>query len=48
MALVSVSGPIEARLGTELPSKAALELNVRPLSGIPGKYQSFTFARARF
>jgi hypothetical protein len=36
IALASVSGPIEAKPGIELPSKAALEVILRPLSGIPG------------
>ena len=35
-AVVSVSGPIEVRLNAELPSRAAMEVNVRPLSGLPG------------
>lgn len=35
-ALASVSGPIEAKLGVEAPSKATLDILVRPLSGIPG------------
>ncbi|KAG8758619.1 exosome non-catalytic core subunit rrp46 [Serendipita sp. 396] len=35
-ALVSISGPIEARLGVEAPSKATLEIHVRPLGGVPG------------
>ncbi|KIO15906.1 hypothetical protein M407DRAFT_247132, partial [Tulasnella calospora MUT 4182] len=32
--VASVSGPIEVRLNAELPSKATLEVNVRPLIGI--------------
>jgi len=36
-ALASVSGPIEAKLGVELPEKAALEINVRPLAGVAGE-----------
>ncbi|TDL25446.1 hypothetical protein BD410DRAFT_837619 [Rickenella mellea] len=35
-ALASVSGPIEARLAQEQPSKATLEVVVRPLAGVPG------------
>jgi len=35
-ALASVSGPIQVRLAAELPSKAAFEVSVRPLSGIAG------------
>jgi exosome complex component RRP46 len=31
-----VSGPIEVRLAAEQPSKATLEVNVRPLSSLPG------------
>ncbi|KAF8582176.1 hypothetical protein K439DRAFT_1391979 [Ramaria rubella] len=35
-AIASVSGPIQVRLASELPSKALFEVLVRPLSGIPG------------
>lgn len=35
-AIASVSGPIQVRLAAELPSKAAFEVTIRPLSGIPG------------
>jgi exosome complex component RRP46 len=35
-ALASVSGPIEVRLAAEQPSRATLEVNVRPLSSLPG------------
>ncbi|KIJ33551.1 hypothetical protein M422DRAFT_264478 [Sphaerobolus stellatus SS14] len=35
-ALASVSGPIQVRLAAELPSRAAFEVTVRPLSGITG------------
>lgn len=34
-ALASVSGPIEVRLASEIPSKAAFEVLVRPLANIP-------------
>lgn len=34
-ALASVSGPIEIRLASELPSKATFEVLVRPLSNVP-------------
>ena len=36
-ALASACGPIEVRTAAELPSKATLEINVRPLSGIAGE-----------
>lgn len=35
-ALASVSGPIQARLAVELPSKTYFEVIVRPLMGIAG------------
>ena len=35
-ALASVSGPIEVRLAAEQPSRATLEVNVRPLTSLPG------------
>jgi exosome complex component RRP46 len=35
-ALASISGPIEVRLAAEQPSKATFEVNVRPLSSLPG------------
>ncbi|KAH9161928.1 ribosomal protein S5 domain 2-type protein [Lactarius sanguifluus] len=35
-ALASVSGPIEVRLAAEQPSRATIEVNVRPLSSLPG------------
>ncbi|GJJ13539.1 hypothetical protein Clacol_007793 [Clathrus columnatus] len=35
-ALASVSGPIQARLAVELPSKAYLEVTVRSLMGVAG------------
>ena len=35
-ALASVSGPVEVRLAAEQPSRATLEVNVRPLSSLPG------------
>ena len=35
-ALASVSGPIEVRLASEQPSRATIEVNVRPLSSLPG------------
>ncbi|KAI9450875.1 ribosomal protein S5 domain 2-type protein [Lactarius psammicola] len=35
-ALASVSGPIEARLAAEQPSRATIEVNIRPLSSLPG------------
>jgi exosome complex component RRP46 len=35
-ALASVSGPIAARLATENPARAAIDLHVRPLSSVPG------------
>jgi len=35
-ALASVSGPIEVRLATEQPSRATFEVNVRPLTSLPG------------
>jgi exosome complex component RRP46 len=34
--LASVSGPIEVRFAAEQPSKATFEVNVRPLSSLPG------------
>ncbi|KAF8492205.1 ribosomal protein S5 domain 2-type protein [Russula emetica] len=34
--LASVSGPIEVRFVAEQPSKATVEVNVRPLSSLPG------------
>ncbi|PPQ83716.1 hypothetical protein CVT25_006120 [Psilocybe cyanescens] len=34
-ALASLSGPIEVRLASELPSKATFEVLVRPLSNVP-------------
>ncbi|PVF92002.1 hypothetical protein CPB86DRAFT_744893 [Serendipita vermifera] len=36
VALTSISGPIEARMGIEIPSKAALDIILRPLHGVPG------------
>jgi len=36
MALASVTGPIDVRSGWEKPEEAFLEVNVRPLEGIPG------------
>lgn len=35
-ALASISGPIEVRLAAEQPSRATFEVNVRPLSSLPG------------
>ncbi|KAF8161665.1 exosome component Rrp46 [Crassisporium funariophilum] len=35
VALASISGPIEVRLAAELPSKAAFEVILRPLSNVP-------------
>ena len=35
-AIASVSGPIAARLATEHPARAAIDLHVRPLSSVPG------------
>jgi len=35
-ALASVSGPMEVRLAAEQPSRATIEVNVRPLSSLPG------------
>ncbi|KAI0313755.1 hypothetical protein OF83DRAFT_1027578, partial [Amylostereum chailletii] len=35
-ALASLSGPIEVRLASEHPSKATLEVLVRPLANVPG------------
>lgn len=35
-ALASVSGPIEVRPLSELPSSATFEVHVRPLDGVPG------------
>ena len=34
--LASISGPIEVRFVAEQPSKATFEVNVRPLSSLPG------------
>ncbi|KAH8082799.1 ribosomal protein S5 domain 2-type protein [Cristinia sonorae] len=34
--LVSISGPIEARLASESPSQAVLDIHVRPLASVPG------------
>lgn len=34
--LASISGPIEVRFVAEQPSKATVEVNVRPLSSLPG------------
>lgn len=34
--LVSISGPIEARLASESPSQATLDIHVRPLAANPG------------
>ncbi|KAH9959966.1 ribosomal protein S5 domain 2-type protein [Russula dissimulans] len=34
--LASVSGPIEVRFAAEQPSKATFEVNIRPLSSLPG------------
>ncbi len=34
--LASISGPIEVRFAAEQPSKATVEVNVRPLSSLPG------------
>ncbi|TEB32738.1 hypothetical protein FA13DRAFT_1731243 [Coprinellus micaceus] len=34
-ALASVSGPIEVRLASELPSQATFDVSVRPLSNVP-------------
>lgn len=36
VSLVSVSGPIEVRLASELPSQATLDVHIRPLAGLPG------------
>ncbi|KAH0830105.1 ribosomal protein S5 domain 2-type protein [Lanmaoa asiatica] len=36
MALASISGPIAARLATEQPARAAIDVHVRPLSSVPG------------
>ena len=44
--LASVSGPIEVRLASELPSRAALEIVVRPLVGIPGRYEDIILSSA--
>ncbi|KAF9047791.1 exosome component Rrp46 [Panaeolus papilionaceus] len=35
-ALASISGPIEVRLAAEQPTKATFEVQVRPLSNVPG------------
>ncbi|KAF8815040.1 exosome component Rrp46 [Phlegmacium glaucopus] len=35
-ALASISGPIEVRLASELPSKATFEVILRPLTNVPG------------
>lgn len=35
VALASVSGPIEVRLASELPSQATFDVSVRPLSNVP-------------
>ncbi|TFY80130.1 hypothetical protein EWM64_g3882 [Hericium alpestre] len=35
-AIASLSGPIEVRLAAEQPSKATFEVNIRPLSNVPG------------
>ena len=37
-AIASVSGPIEVRLSQEHANRATFEVNVRPLSGSPGKH----------
>ena len=45
IALASVSGPIEVRLASELPSKATFEVILRPLTNVPAtdsKYQAAT------
>lgn len=34
--LVSISGPIEARLASESPSQATLDIHIRPLTTVPG------------
>ncbi len=34
--LTSVSGPIEARLAAEQPSRCTIEVHVRPLANVPG------------
>ncbi|EJT99775.1 hypothetical protein DACRYDRAFT_117939 [Dacryopinax primogenitus] len=36
IALASVTGPIDVRSGWEKPEEAFLEVNVRPLEGVPG------------
>jgi len=46
-ALASVSGPIEVRLAAELPSRAALEVIVRPLAGVPGTAEKTLGRRVR-
>src|SRR6266404_2460574 len=35
-ALASVSGPMDVRLAAEQPSRATFEVNIRPLSSLPG------------
>ena len=35
-ALVSLSGPIEVRPNSELPSQATVEVHIRPLASVPG------------
>jgi len=45
--LASVSGPIEVRLASELPSRAALEIVVRPLVGFPGTCEKLFGKRLR-
>ncbi|KAI9570696.1 exosome component Rrp46 [Boletus coccyginus] len=41
-ALASVSGPIAARLASEHPVRAAIDLHVRPLSSVPGTTEKHT------
>ncbi|KDQ14621.1 hypothetical protein BOTBODRAFT_32377 [Botryobasidium botryosum FD-172 SS1] len=46
-AIASVSGPIEVRQMVELPSRATLEVLVRPLSGVPGTTEKSLGKRLR-
>lgn len=36
-AIASFSGPLEVRLGRDLPDRATLEINYRPLEGVGGE-----------
>jgi exosome complex component RRP46 len=35
--IAGVNGPVEVQRRDELPEEAAIEVNIRPASGVPGK-----------